>query len=292
MLPRWCMILAPALCMLLLGQAPPARTTTAPAPDNTSGVYPLWDGNESQEDYARRAGIEHVEIELSLDANTAMKLVLIPAGRFQAGDANSQRRVTISRPFYMSVTEVTQAQWDAVMKSNPSRFKGALLPVDDVTWEEAVQFCGELSRRTKRRVSLPTEAQWEHAYRAGTTTRYFSGDAFKSLQDYAWAAGNSGTPPVTKEVATRKPNPWGLCDIAGNVNEWCADWYDANYYVGGNTSNPTGPAKGVARVVRGGAVGNEKWCAAAFRKDVKADYRYGAASSLMIIGFRVVATLD
>jgi formylglycine-generating enzyme required for sulfatase activity len=189
------------------------------------------------------------EITIQIGENVSMKLALIPAGKFMMGEEKDQHEVTISKPFYMGVTEVTQAQYEAVMGTNPSKFKGATNPVDTVSWNDATEFCKKLSEKTRQAVRLPTEAEWEYACRAGSKTRFSFGDADEGLGDYAWYSYNSDR--TTHPVGQKKPNAWGLFDMHGNVWEWCADWYGD--YPKGAVTDPQGPASGAYRVLRGGA---------------------------------------
>jgi formylglycine-generating enzyme required for sulfatase activity len=198
-------------------------------------------------------------VTLDLGNSVTMKLVLIRAGKFMMGSPDSeqgrkdnegpQHEVVITRPFYMGVTEVTQAQYEAVMGTNPSQFKGPTNPVEMVTWNDAVEFCRKLSEKTRKAVRLPTEAEWEYACRAGTKTRFSFGDSDSMLGDYAWCGSNSGG--KTNPVGRKKPNPWGLYDMHGNVWEWCADWYGS--YSSGASTDPQGPGSGGQRVLRGGS---------------------------------------
>jgi formylglycine-generating enzyme required for sulfatase activity len=187
-------------------------------------------------------------LTLDLGGGVTMKMVLIRPGKFMMGSPDSehgrgkdeapQHEVTISKPFYMGVTEVTQAQYQAVMGRNPSSFKGPANPVDGVSWDEAAKFCKKLSEKTRQTVRLPTEAEWEYACRAGTQTAFSFGDDPSALGDYAWWAGNSDKTP--HPVGQKKPNSWGLYDMHGNVWEWCADWYGE--YPAGPATDPSGPA--------------------------------------------------
>ena len=209
---------------------------------------------------------------LDLGSGVSMRFVEIKPGRFMMGSPASeqdrdgdetQHAVTISKPYWLGQTEVTQAQWQAVMGSNPSRFKGDLTrPVEQVSWNDAVEFCRRLSQKTGMTFRLPTEAEWEYACRAGTTTAYSFGNDASSLGEYGWFDGNAGF--STKPVATRKPNAWGLYDMHGNVWEWCSDWY--GNYPSGAVSDPQGPVSGTGRVLRGGSwLNRSNLCRASFR---------------------------
>lgn len=205
----------------------------------------------------KAAAVEKVK----LGEHVEMEFVPIQPGTFTMGssqefgdeDESPVREVNLTAAFSMGKYEVTQEQWEAVMNSNPSKFKGAKLPVDSVSWEDCQRFVAELRRLTGRRFALPTEAQWEYVSRAGTATPWSFGDQEKLAEDFAWIATNSeGT---THPVGQKKPNPWGLHDMYGNVQEWVSDWY-SNPYPPGNASDPQGPSSGDARVLRGGAWGD------------------------------------
>ena len=160
----------------------------------------------------------------------------------------------ITKPFYLGKYLVTQEQWEAVMGNNPSRFKGPKNPVETVSWDDCQQFLDKLNAKVGVRggkFQLPTEAQWEYACRAGSTTTYCFGDDESGLGEYAWYATNSGG--RTHPVGEKKPNAWGLYDMHGNVWEWCQDWYDGSYYANSPTDDPTGPTTGSSRVFRGGS---------------------------------------
>jgi len=161
----------------------------------------------------------------------AIELLHIPAGSFQFGSPAGEvgrkpnevpaRTVTISRPFYLGRTSVTQTQWRAVMGSVPHQPAGDNLPISHVTYAQAVRFCGRLALLTGVRVRLPTEAEWEYACRAGTTTRYWSGDAESDLARVGWYRENSGG--RAHLVDEMPANPWGLVDMHGNVWQYTAD---------------------------------------------------------------------
>jgi formylglycine-generating enzyme required for sulfatase activity/serine/threonine protein kinase len=183
-----------------------------------------------------------------------MKLALIPAGEFMMGTPPTEEgrrseetlhRVTITKPFLLATTAVTQAQWSAVMGSNPSKFRGDSRPVEMVSWHDAVAFCEKLSAKEGKHYRLPTEAEWEYACRAGTQTAY--GGA--NLNEMGWYKDNSDA--QTHPVAQKKANAWGLYDMQGNVNQWCSDGYGGPY--GGDAIDPKGANGSKTRVVRGGA---------------------------------------
>jgi len=224
-----------------------------------------------------------------------MNLICIPPGRFTMGsppteaatdyDERPRHLVAISKPFYMSVTEVTQAQWQAVMTENQSSFKGDDRPVETISWEQADEFCKELTRREGKKYRLPTEAEWEYACRAGSTTTFSFGDSDANLPEYAWFASNSAL--TTHPVGTKKPNKFGLHDMHGNVWEWCGDWYDADYYAASPDTDPQGPATGEFRVLRGGSRTHyAPYCRSANRRFVS------PVVSSSIDGFRIVLELE
>ena len=192
-----------------------------------------------------------------------MKLVLIPAGEFRMGaedgadDEKPVHLVRISRSFYLGKYPVTQAQWEAVMGTNPSRFTSEpSLPVEQVSWTDVQEFLRRLSEKEgEKPYRLPTEAEWEYAARAGAATSYCFGNESSQLGEYAWYGKNSGD--RTQPVGQLKPNAWGLYDVHGNVWEWVQDWYDATYYQRSPVEDPGGPEEGQGKVVRGGAWVNE-----------------------------------
>ena len=203
------------------------------------------------------------EISLDLGGGVKLEMVLIPAGEFMMGSPDSEKDVApdekpqhlvrITRPFYLGKYEVTQEQWAAVMGGNPSQFKGPRNPVDYVSWINCQTFLGKLNAKIggeKARFVLPTEAQWEYACRAGSTTTYAFGDAETELVEYGWYDRNShGT---THPVGEKRPNAWGLYDMHGNVGEWCTDRYDDRYFASSPTDDPPGAATGPYRVRLGG----------------------------------------
>ncbi|MDR1241174.1 MAG: formylglycine-generating enzyme family protein [Deltaproteobacteria bacterium] len=205
-----------------------------------------------------------------------MEFVLIPAGSFMMGtDKNvedaadnetPQHRVYISKPFYLGKHEVTQAQWETIMGDNPSRFQGRSNPVEQVSWDDAQEFVRRLNQREGHaRFRLPTEAEWEYAARAETTTAYSFGDGTDNLGRYAWYGDNSSGKP--HPVGQKEPNAWGLYDIHGNVWEWVQDRFGERYYAISPASDPGGPSDGPPlHVFRGGSWHNPaKFCRSADR---------------------------
>ncbi len=205
-----------------------------------------------------------------INAESGTEMVLIPAGRFTMGDEkeiDAKPHEVVISSFYIDKYLVTQEQYKEVMGENPSRWKGDKNPVEQVRWSDAVKYCNARSLKEGLRpcydlqtwkcnfdangYRLPTEAEWEYACRAGSKTAYFFGDSSSKLSDYAWHEGNSGGKP--RPVGQKKPNPWGLYDMHGNVWEWCNDFYQVDYYQQSPEENPKGPATGETKVVRGGA---------------------------------------
>ena len=214
-----------------------------------------------------------------------MEFVLIPEGSFEMGsnkgEANEKpvHRVTITKPYYLGKYEVTQGQWEAVMESNPSKFKGANLPVENVSWEDCQEFIKKLNAKGEGEYRLPTEAEWEYACRAGTT-----GDYARSLDAMGWYVKNSGK--ANHQVGQKSPNAWGLYDMHGNVWEWCQDWYDREYYGKSSGNDPTGPSVGTRRVIRGGGWNAPAgYCRSADRYWNTPDNRNN------VLGFRLVRTV-
>jgi formylglycine-generating enzyme required for sulfatase activity len=228
------------------------------------------------------------------------RMVRIPAGTFEMGSPSDEagrdgdearRRVTMSAGFFMGTHEVTQAEWTALMGSNPSFFKGDDLPVERVNWYEAAAYCNALSAKEgltpayaidgdavtwnarANGYRLPTEAEWEYACRAGTAAPYYSGDR---PDDAGWYFNNSGN--RTHSVGQKTANDWGLYDTHGNVLEWCWDWYGD----GGGQTDPAGAADGTSRVLRGGSwIGGAGILRSANRCGLHPAYRF------IDVGFRV-----
>ena len=191
----------------------------------------------------------------------SMEFVPIPKGEFMMGsesreaipDEKPVHRVRITKAFEMGRYQVTQAQWEAVMGSTPSYFKGADRPVEQVSWNDAQEFLSKLNARNDGyRYRLPTEAEWEYAARAGTT-----GDNAADLDSVAWYSINSYS--QTHSVGQKQASAWGLYDMQGNVWEWCQDWYDDSYYRNSPAKDPQGPSSGSLRVLRGGSWVGSAW---------------------------------
>jgi formylglycine-generating enzyme required for sulfatase activity len=228
------------------------------------------------------------------------QVALIPAGTFNLGSPDSeldrfddegpQMAVTISQSCRMGIHPVTQQEYESVTGNNPSFFTGdPSRPVDQVSWQDATNYCALLTQREARagripagsHYRLPTEAEWEYAARAGTSTRFFYGDdlVYTDLANHAWYGDNSDG--QTQPVGQKPPNAWGLYDVAGNVWQWCQDWYGP--YAGGNETDPPGAPTGAYRVLRGGSwARNQVFCRSACRIDDD------PASNYYEYGFRIV----
>ena len=205
----------------------------------------------------------------------SFEMVRVEGGTFRMGATSEQgddawdsekpvHRVTLSS-YYIGKTEVTQALWQAVMGSNPSRFRGADLPVECVSWDDCQEFIQKLNRLTGRNFRLPNETEWEFACRGGNNSRGYKYSGSNDTDNVAWYWDNSGR--KTHPVATKAPNELGIYDMSGNVWEWCSDWY-ANYTSYSQT-NPTGPQSWSRRVYRGGSwSGNARYCRSSNRGDI------------------------
>jgi formylglycine-generating enzyme required for sulfatase activity len=259
---------------------------------------------------APKAAVEHAaSVSIALADDLDMEFALIPAGEFHMGSPNAEEDSTeaprhvvrIPHPFYLGRYPVTQAQWTAVMGKNPSKHRGdPQLPVDRVSWFDCQEFCERLCRRQGRVFRLPSEAEWEYACRAGTTTRYAFGDTLTPGQaNFTPFADQFGPPPADEHALVREmelaaeaavsrggrkarptpvgsfpPNAWRLCDMHGNVEEWCEDAWHPNYegapadgsaWLDGEDSEPS-------RVMRGGwASATENVCTSSSRRSLRAD---------------------
>lgn len=257
------------------------------APPPAVAPFDADKAKQHQQAWAKYLGLP-VEREIELAGGEKLTLVLIPPGEFLMGSPEEERtrflkealaagdgwaatwipsegpqhRVKITQPFYLGRYEVTQAQWEAVMETNPSHTKDPASPVEQVTWEDTQPLLEKLSAQHAKeaiKFVLPTEAQWEYACRAGTTTAWHFGDSAEALSEFA---NSTGTPSRVGEL---KPNPWGLHDMHGSAWEWCADWHGQAYYAESPSNDPQGPVA-TRRVNRGGSfVGRPMTCRSAFR---------------------------
>ncbi len=241
----------------------------------------------------------YLEKPVELTNSVDMKLKLIPAGTFMMGSAEpevgrsqneTQHRVTLTKPYYLGTTEVTQGQWESVMGTTPWKGQkqvqeGSNNAASNISWYDAVEFCRKLSAMERKTYRLPTEAEWEYACRGGTTTAYSFGSNAAQLSDYGWwggfaGNGNSQTEHYAHAVGLNRANAFGLYDMHGNVWEWCSDWYGD--YTASAQMDPPGPATGSYRVGRGGGWGSNVWsCRSARRYRDTPDYR------ISDLGFRV-----
>ena len=184
-------------------------------------------------------------------------------------DEKPLHQVTLSS-YYIGETEVTQALWEAVMGSNPSKFKGANLPVENVSWYDCHEFINKLNELTNRKFTLPTEAEWEFAARGGRKSKHTKYSGSRKISDVAWYDVNSGG--YTHPVKTKKANELGIFDMSGNVWEWCQDWY--GLYSSNAQSNPAGPKNGTSRLYRGGSWnGSERGCRSSYRLSLSPSIR-------------------
>lgn len=219
--------------------------------------YQLAYGQPSDPDLPRKT--IHVSDQLSLD------FLKVPAGSFvmgspadekaRDGDEGPQREVTISEPYYLAVHEVTQTLWTHVMGENPATFRELpdheRAPVETVSWQRSQLFLKRLSAKVPGHFRLPTEAEWEYAARAGTTTRFYWGKDAEGWRTHRYAWANSRSFARPHPVGQKKPNPWGFYDMSGNVWEWTRDWYGP--YPDTAQVDPTGPEDGTRKVFRGGS---------------------------------------
>ena len=242
---------------------------------------------------------QELGIPVEFSNSIGMKFRLIPPGEFDMGSKESGieqpiHRVKITKPFYLGVYPVTQGEYECIMGTNPSHFKGdPRLPVEQVSWEDAGNFVQRLSKQeSARSYRLPSESEWEYACRAGTTTAYWFGDALNGDRaniDGNYPFGTDKKGPYrqkTTVVDTFPANPFGLYDMHGNVWEWCIDWYDAEYYKRSPVEDPVNKIESQYRVLRGGSWSNSaRSCRSAYRSRDTPSYRSD------YIGLRVVCEL-
>ena len=260
-------------------------TITDPATVATSAAAPATSATTATTASATSVS----SVNAAPDALPQIEMVFVKGGRFKMGataeqgkDAEDNEKpahsVTVS-DFYIGKYEVTQAQWEAVMGKNPSYFKGYNRPVENVRWIDIQEFIEKLNAKTGKKYRLPTEAEWEYAARGGNQSKGYKYSGSNDIGSVAWYTDNSSR--QTRPVGQKQPNELGLYDMSGNVREWCSDRY-GSYSIGSQT-NPTGPANGSDRVLRGGS-----WCN--YAGSCRVSYRY---SYLPLIpsgdyGFRLV----
>ena len=227
---------------------------------------------ETRPEMKKPEPVEKESVE-SVTNSIGMELIKIPAGTFMMGDGAGVA-VTLTKPFELGKYEVTQGEFKKVMGKAP--YSGGVDIVEDnpatyVNCDDAIEFCKKLTAternagilKADEEYRLPTQAQWEYACRAGTTTAFSFGDDEKQLGEYAWFTGNTGSKKYAHKVGAKKPNPWGLHDMHGNVWEWCSDWYYEELSGG---TDPVGPRRGSSRVIRGGGWrGSPGYCRSASR---------------------------
>ena len=246
---------------------PKAKTKPAPRRNNTS-----------------HSGSTSSTVSLSAELNKLINnMVYVSGGTFiMGGDESSDQTPTHSvtlSSYYICKYEVTQALWRAVMGSNPSKFKGDNLPVEQVSWNDCQTFINRLNNYTGRNFRLPTEAEWEFAARGGNYSRHYKYSGSNYISDVAWYCDNSGN--RTHPVGTKQANELGLYDMSGNVWEWCSDRYGS--YSSYSQSNPTGATSGFGRVERGGNwCGLARYCCSSHRS------YYAPGNSFDGLGLRLV----
>jgi len=300
-------------------QLPPGAPRPAIAP------FDADQAKRHQESWA-----EYLGVPVEITNGIGMKLALIPAGEFMMGTSKEEvdrlaklcpwikrelhkrecppHRVRITKPFYLGVYEVAQAEYERVMGKNPSYFSAtgdgkdevsgmdaSRFPVERVSWDDAVEFCRKLSELPEEKTAghvyrLPTEAEWEYACRAGTTTLFHFGSKLNGEEancDGSLPLGTTIKGPALDRpttVGSYQPNAFGLYDMHGNVWEWCQDWYDEEYYKESPPNDPQGPTTGSIRVGRGGSWNFTTWhCRSALRGNYSPEDRY------ISLGFRVAA---
>jgi len=281
-----------AVCLAGSGTAPTAKTP-----------YGADKAKEYQKAAAEFCGVP-VEKSVDIAEGVTMNFVLIPAGTFFMGSPTTESQrdrnegpahdITISKPYYLGKFEVTQKQWNGffagtVFARKEFKFPGDNMPADSISGFEAEKFLMDLSSRLSMKFRLPTEAEWEHACRAGTQTPFYTGDTISTSQanydgSKTYASGAKGLQlKQTVDIGMYPPNPFGLHDMHGNVWEWCMDWFDADYYKESPGTDPTGPPTGGSRVIRGGCWQSHPTKCRSAERDA-----YNPSKSNDTIGFRVL----
>ncbi|MDD7983903.1 SUMF1/EgtB/PvdO family nonheme iron enzyme [Lentisphaera marina] len=217
-------------------------------PSSGYGQYENWGFRAAM---THSGGLAPKELSIKINDEVSIDFVYIKPGSFTMGGESKtdskwtcvelpKHQVNITKGFYLGKYEITQSQFEAVMAYNPSRStKGLNYPVDNVSWKEALKFCENISLKSKKKIRLPSEAEWEYAARVGSSGKWFFGKDATQLDQYAWNKNNAGK--KSHEVGQKKPNPWGLYDVYGNVLERVADIYDKNYYAESPQNDPKGP---------------------------------------------------
>ncbi len=288
-------------CLITLGNVPLKSTVeTQPEPPNAIAPFEPLEALTLQTEWARFTNGPAI-VELP---DLAMKFSLIPPGVFLMGaeparekdetdfyfDARPQHWVLMTRLFYLSQTPVTQRQWKSIVGGDLlSTFSASdLLPVTFISWQDATKFCRALTEKERAsgrlpygwEYSLPTEAQWEYACRAGAQTIYCFGDNETLLKQYAWFDRHK-----PENVGLKNPNPWSLYDMHGNVWEWCLDYYKKDYYSESPENNPQGPKDGLDHVIRGGSCfASPRLCTSATRRS-----KSGPSND---VGFRIAVVMS
>ena len=278
-LPRWLILVQVMGAALLLMSSPASLSAQTKAP---------LEAAEEAPEKAAAAVAPPLEEKPFTDSVTGMEFVLVKGGCFAMGDTFGDglpderpvREVCLD-DFYLGKYEVTQKQWELVMGSNPSRFKGGDRPVEQVSWSDVQRFISRLNDQSGQKFRLPTETEWEYAARSSGKREKYAGTSQEiDLGQYAWYFLNSGS--QTHAVGEKRRNDLGLYDMNGNVWEWCADWYGENYYQGRPKHNPEGPSTGSNKALRGGSWFNDAGnLRLAYRYAFSPEYRAGT------IGFRL-----
>ena len=242
---------------------------------------------ERQEQEAREQAAKEAERTRILQ-NLINNMVYVEGGTFKMGATSEQKseayldeipaHKVILSSFSIGRYEVTQEEWQAVMGSNPSYFKGSRKPVENVSWDDCQEFIRKLNTMTGKQFRLPTEAEWEFASRGGIKSQGYKYSGSNNLNSVAWYDDNSGN--TTHDVGQKSPNELGIYDMSGNVWEWCSDWY--GNYSSSSQTNPTGDYSGPFRVYRGGSWNDDaRLCRVSFRGRSTPGYRS------IILGFRL-----
>ena len=253
------------------------------------GVMPSPTRRHSHSGKAAQIVVAHKQGEtktITLPGGAKMELIWCTPGSFIMGspkteigrfDDEPQHEVTLTKGFWLGKYEVTQAQWQSVMGSNPSRFKGDNRPVETVSWDDCQQFIRKLNTAMGGLARMPTEAEWEYACRAGTTGAVAGSGLISNM---AWYDSNSGN--QSHEVGRHGANDWGFYDMHGNVLEWCADWFSNSDEVPAHVVDPKGPPSGSFRILRGG-------CWFYYERDCRSAYRLKRDPSIRnsIFGLRL-----